>query len=151
MAKVLELQLKPQSFQWIFRIDFPLGLTGLISVQSKGLTLKNLLQCHSSKASILRCSAFFMVQLSRPFMTTRKTIALTVWTFVSKVMSLLFNMLPQSVIGFFLRSKHLLITNCSDFGAQENKVCHCFHHFPIYLPRIDGTGCHDFSFLNVEF
>ena len=65
-----------------------------------------------------------MVQLSYPFMATKKTIALAICTFVSKVMSLLFNMLPKSVIGFLLRSKRLLITNCSDFGAQENKVCH---------------------------
>ena len=64
---------------------------------------------HSSKASILRCSAFFMVQLSHPYMTTGKTIALTRWTFVSKVMSLLFNMLPRLVIAFLPRSKCLLI------------------------------------------
>ena len=71
---------------------FPLGWTGLISLQSKGLS-KSLLQHHSSKASILRCSAFFIVQLSHPYMITGKTIALTRWTFVGKVMSLLFNKL----------------------------------------------------------
>ena len=70
---------------------FPLGLTGLTSLQSKGL--KSLLQHHSSKASILQCSAFFMVQLSHLYMTTGKTTALTIWTFVSKVMSLFFNTL----------------------------------------------------------
>ena len=71
-------------------------------------TLKSLLQHHSSKASILRCSAFFMVQLSYPYMTTGKTIALTRQTFVGKVMSLLFNMLPRLIITFLPRNKHLL-------------------------------------------
>ena len=88
---------------------FPLGLTGLISLLSKGLS-KNLLQHHSSKASILWCSAFSMVQLSHPYMTTGKTIALTIWTFVDKVMSLLFNTLSRFVIAFLPRSKHLLIS-----------------------------------------
>ena len=79
----------------------------LLAVQG---TLKSLLQHHSSKASILQCSAFFIVQLSHPYMTTGKTIALTRWTFVSKVVSLLFNMLSRLVIGFLPRSKHLLIS-----------------------------------------
>ena len=73
-------------------------------------TLKSLFPHHSSKASILQCSAFFIVQLSHPYMTTGKTIALTRWTFVGKVMSLLFNMLSSLVIAFLLRSKHLLIS-----------------------------------------
>ena len=73
-------------------------------------TLKSLLQHHSSKASILQRSAFFIVQLSHPYMTTGKTIALTRWTFVGKVMSLLFNMLSRLVIAFLPRSKHLLIS-----------------------------------------
>ena len=85
---------------------FPLGLTGLFSLQFKGL--KSFLQHHSSKALILWCSVFFMVQLSHPYMTTGKTIALTIWTFVSKVMSLLFNMLSRLVTAFLLRSKCLL-------------------------------------------
>ena len=85
-----------------FRIDwFDLAVQG---------TLKSLLQHHSSKASILRCSAFFMVQLSHPYMTTSKTIAFTRQTFVGKVMSLLFNMLSRLVIAFLPRSKHLLIS-----------------------------------------
>ena len=84
-----------------------LGLTGWISLQSKGLS--SLLQHHSSKASILWCSAFFMVQLSHPYMTAGKTIALTRWTFVGKVMSLLFNMLSRLVIAFLPRHKCLLI------------------------------------------
>ena len=73
-------------------------------------TLKSLLQHHSSKALILRCSAFFIVQLSHPYMTTGKTLALTRWTFVGKVMSLLFNMLSRLVITFLPRSKRLLIS-----------------------------------------
>ena len=86
-----------------FRIDW----LDLLGVQG---TLKSLLQQHSSKASILQHSAFFMVQLSHPYMTTGKTIALTRWTFVGKVMSLLFNMLSRLVIIFLPRSKHLLIS-----------------------------------------
>ena len=79
----------------------------LLAVQG---TLKGLLQHRSSKASILLCSAFFIVQLSHPYMTTGKTISLTRWTFVGKVMSLLFNMLSRLVIAFLPRSKHLLIS-----------------------------------------
>ena len=79
----------------------------LLAIQG---TLKSLLQHHSSKASILCCSAFFMVQLSHPFMTTGKTIALTRCTFVSKVLTLLFNMLSRLVIAFLPRSRHLLIS-----------------------------------------
>ena len=96
VAKVLELQLQHQSFQWIFKDWFPLGWTGWISLQSK----ESLLQLHSSKASILWHSAFFIVQLSHPHMTTGKTIALTRWTFFSKVMSLLFNMLSRLLLFF---------------------------------------------------
>ena len=170
----------------------------LLAVQG---TLKSLLQHHSSKASIHQHSAFFIVQLSHPYITTRKTIRLTRWTFVSKVMFLLFNMLSRLVTAFLPRSKHLLFifffiiiiflvlplycyqpislhpcahmlshvipwtsarqtplsmdfsrqeywsglpfpsphllisfTIGSDFGAQENKVSHCFHCFPMYLP-----------------
>ena len=73
-------------------------------------TLKSLLQCHNLKASVLQCSAFFIVQLSHPYMATGKTIALTRWTFVGKVMSLLFNMLSRLVITFLPKSKHLLIS-----------------------------------------
>ena len=86
-----------------FRIDW----FGLLAVQG---TLKSLRQHRSSEASVLRCSAFFMVQLLHPYMTTEKTIALTRWTFVSKVMSLLFNMLSRFVIAFLPRSKRLLIS-----------------------------------------
>ena len=79
-------------------------------MQSLAGTLKSLLQHHSSKASILQLSAFFTVQLSHPYMTTGKTIALTRWTFVGKVMSLLFNILSRLAITFLPRSKHLLIS-----------------------------------------
>ena len=133
---------------------FPLGWTCWISLQSKGLTLKSLLQHYSSKESILLCSVFFIVQLSHPYMTTRKTIALTRQTFVGKVMSA-FNMLSRLVIASLPRSRHLLtaaaLTICSNLGAQENKHWHCSHFFPIYFPWSDGTRCHDLSFLNVEF
>ena len=99
-------------------------------------------------------AAFFIVQLWYPYMTAGKTIALTRPTFVGKVMSLLFNMISRLVITFFPRSKHFnfmaAITICSDFGAQKNKVSHCFHCFPIYCPWSNGTGCHDLRFLNVE-
>ena len=115
-----------------FRIDW----LDLLAVQG---TLKNLLQHHSSKASILRCSAFFMVQFSHPYMTTGKTIALTRWTFVGKVMSLLFNMLSRLVIAFLPRSKYLLISWLQSPSAvilepPQNKLYHCFHCFAIYLP-----------------
>ena len=93
-------------------------------------------------------SALFIVQLSHAYMTTGKTIALTRWTFVSKVMSLLFNMLSTLVIAFLPRSKRLLISwlqspICSDFQAPQNKVSHCLPCFPIYLPWSNGTRCHD--------
>ena len=205
-------------------ISFGIDWLDLLVVQG---ALRGLLQYHSSKTSILWHSAFFMVQLLHPYMTTGKTIALTRWTFVGKVMPLLFNTLSRLVIAVLPRSNHVLISrlqspsavildvlvtqscptlcdptdyslpgssiksldkntgvgccshlqgvfptqgsnlgflHCrpilyclsyqgspSDFGVQENKVCHCFHCFPIYLLWSDGTGCHDLSFLNVEF
>ena len=131
-----------------FRIDW----FDILAVQG---ALKSLLQHNVSKASILWCSAFFMVQLLHPYMTIGKTIALTRWTLVGKIISLLFNMLSRFVIAFLPRRKHLnfmaAVTICSDFGVPTQKVCHCFHCFPIYLPRSDGIGCHDLCFLNVEF
>ena len=123
-----------------FRIDW----LDLLVVQG---TLKSLLQHHRSKASILQRSAFFMVRLSRPHMTTEKTIVLTIWTFVGKVMSLLFSMLSRFVLALISRSNFLSISwlqsPSSDFGALENKVYYSFHFLPIF--------CHDLSFLNVEF
>ena len=133
-------------------ISFRMDLLDLLAVQG---ALKSLLQHHSSKASILRHSAFFIVQLSHPYTTTGKTIALTTRTFVDKVMSLLLNMLSRLVTTFLPRSKHLLISWLQPPSAvilepPKNKVWHCFHCFPIYFPWSDGTGCHDLSFLNVE-
>ena len=94
----------------------------LLAVQG---TLKSLVQNHTSKASVLWCSSFFIAQLSHPLITTGKSIALTRWSFVGKVMSLLFNMLSRLVIAFLLRSKHLnfmaAVTTCSDFGALKIK------------------------------
>ena len=101
-------------------------------------TLKSLLQ-HNSKTSVLQSSASLMAQLSHLYMTTGKTLALNRWTFVSKVMSLIFNIQPKFIIAFLPRSKHLLISllqSLFDLGAQENKVCHCLHVFPIYLHEI---------------
>ena len=134
-------------------ISFRMDWFDLLAVQG---TLKGLLQHHSSKASILWCSVFFIVQLSHPYMTTGKSKALTRRTFVDKVMSLLFNVLSRLLIAFLLRSKCLLIWWLQSPSAvilepPKNKVCHCFHCFPIYLPWSDGTGCHDLSFRYVEF
>ena len=125
----------------------------LLGVQG---TLKSLLQYHSSKASILRHSAFFTVQFSHPCLTTGKTIALTRCTFVGKVMSLLFYLLSRLVITFLPRSKCLLISWLQSPSAvilepPKIKVNPCFHCLPIYLSWSDGTGCHDLSFLNVKF
>ena len=133
-------------------ISFRMDWLDLLAVQG---TLKSLLQYHSSKASILRRSAFFPVQLSHPYMTTGKTTGLTRWTFVGTVMSLLFNMLSRLVITFLPRSKHLLISWLQLLSAvilEPKKIkCPCFHFFPFCLSRSDGTGCHDLSFLDVEF
>ena len=108
VAKVLEFQLQHHSFQRNPRaVSFRMDWLDLLAVQG---TLKSLLQHHSSKASILRCSAFFTVQLSHPYITTGKTIALTRRTCVGKVMSLLFNMLSRVVITVLPRSKRLLIS-----------------------------------------
>ena len=130
-------------------ISFRMDWLDLLAVQG---TLKSLLQHHSSKASILQCLAFFIVQLSHPHVTTGKAVALTRWTFAGKVMSLLlifiylfiflmfllFNMPSRLVITFLPRSKCLNLmaaaTIWSDFGAPQNKVCQCFQCFPIYLP-----------------
>ena len=108
VAKVLEFQLQHQSFQWTFRTWSPLGWTGWISLQSKWLS-RVFSNTTVQKASIFRCSAFFIVQFSCPCMSTGKTIALTRRTFVGKVMSLLFNMLSRLVTTSLPRSKHLLI------------------------------------------
>ena len=116
-------------------ISFRMDWLDLLADQG---TLKSLRQHHSSKATVLWHSAFFTVQLSQSYMTTGKTIALTRWAFVDKVMSLLFNMLSRLVIAFLPRSKHLLISWLQSPSAvilePPNKVCHCFYCFRIYLP-----------------
>ena len=132
-----------------FRIDW----FDLFAVQ---VTLKSLFQHHSLKASILQCSAFFMVQLSHPYMTTGKTRALTRQTFVGKVMSLLFNMLPRFVIAFVSRSKCLLISWLQSPSAEilEPKKIKS-----VTVSIVSPSICHEvmrpdamiLSFLNVEF
>ena len=131
----------------------PLGLTGLISLQSKGLS-------RVFPRTTDRKHQFFGPQPSLWFnshiKTTGKTIALTIWTFVSKVMSLPFNMLSRFVIAFLPRSKQLLtswLQSSSKIileGGQENKFCHCFHFSPIHLLWSNGTRCHDLSFWEVD-
>ena len=131
---------------WSFSISSSSEFSGLVSFRMDWLdllavqgTLKSpQFKTNSSKASILQCSAFFIVQLSHPYMTTGKTTALTRQTFVGKIMSLLFNMLSRSVITFLPRSMHLLISwlqSPSTVILEPGKiVSHCFHCFPIYLP-----------------
>ena len=117
-------------------------------------TLKSLLQHHSYKS--INCSPLSLSDpTSHPYMTTGKTIALTIQTFFGKVISLLFNMLSRFVIDFLSRSKCLnfiaAVTIHSDFGTQGNKVCHCFHFCPFCLLWSDGTRCHDLSFWMLNF
>ena len=148
---------------WSFRFSISLSYiySGLISFRMDWLdllavqgTLKSLLQHHSSKASIFWHSAFFKVQLSYPYMTTGKAIALTKWPFVGKVMPLLFNMLSMLVIAFLPRSKHLLISwlqSPSSVIFEPPKVNSAtVSTVSIYLPWSDGTRCHDLHILNVE-
>ena len=135
----------PKYWSFSFNISPSNEHSGLISFRMNWLDflavqgiLKSLLQHHSSKAPILWCSTFFTVQLSYPYMTTGKTIALTRQTFVDKVMSLLFNMLSRLVITFLPRSKLLFSWLQSPstvmLEPRKNKASHCFHCFPIYLP-----------------
>ena len=131
---------------------FPLGWTGLISMQPKGFSR---VFCNTTvQKDQFFSAAFIILQLSHPYMATGKNIALTIQTFVDKVMSLIFNMLSR----YSFSSKEQIsfnfmaaVTICSDFGTQENRVCHCFLCFSTYLPWSDGTKCHDLHFLNVEF
>ena len=121
-------------------ISFRMDWLYLLAVQG---TLKSLLQHHSSKASILQCSAFFIVQLSHPYISTRKTIALTRWTFVGKVMSLLFNMLFRLVITFLPRSKCLLISWLQSRSAvilEPRKIKSAT------VSTVSASACHSFRF-----
>ena len=128
----------------------PSEWTGWISLQSKGLSRvfsNTIVQKHQ----FFGIELFFMVQLSHAYMTTGDNIALTRWTFVCKVMSLLLNMLFRLAITFLPRSKHLLISWLHSPSAvilEPRKIK--LASFPIYLPWSDETGCHDLSFLNVE-
>ena len=130
VARVLELQLQHQSFQWNIQGWFPLGLTGLI-LQSKRLS-RVFSSNHSLKASVLHCSVFFMVQPSHLYTTTGKTTVLTIQTFVVKVMSLLFNMLSRFVIAFLPRSNYLLISwlqSLSTVILESKKIKSATFHF----------------------
>ena len=135
----------PKGWSCTFNISPSNEYSGLISYRMDWLgllagqgTLKSLLQHHNSKASVIQCSGFFIVQLSHPYMTTGKTKALTRQIFVGKVTSLLFNMLSMFVIAFLPRSKCLFILWLPSPSAvilePKKVVCHCFHCFPIYLP-----------------
>ena len=133
-------------------ISFRMNWLDLLAVQG---TLKSILQQHSSKTSIIQCSAFFTVQLSHPYVTTEKNIALTRQAFVGKVMSLLYNILSRLLMACLPR-KNCLLISCLQLPSAvilepPNKVSHYFHCFPTYLPWSDATGCHNLSFLNVEF
>ena len=134
-------------------INFRTDWFELLTVQG---TLKSLLQHHNSKALILQCSAFFMVQLSHPYMTTGKPVVLTLRTVVDKVISQLFNMLSRFIIAFLPRSKCLLnswLQSLSTVILEPKKIQSLTVSIfpPIYLPSCDGTRCHDLSFLNVDF
>ena len=153
----------PKYWSFSFSVSLSSEYSGLISFRIDRFDLlaiqgiiKSLLQYHSLKAAVLWLSIYFMVQLSHVYMTTTKIIALTIQSLVGKVISLLFNMLPRFLLSFLLRGKPSFkfmaaITVCSILGAQENKICHCFHCFPIYLPWNDGIRCHGLSLLNAEF
>ena len=142
----------PKYWNVSFSISPSNEYSGLISFRIDWL---DLFAVHSSKASVLQHSTFFMVQLSHLYITTGKTIALVRQTLVSKVMSVLFNMLSRYVIAFLSRSKHILILwlqlPSSVILEPKKKVCHCFHFIPICLLWSDGAGCHDLSFLSAEF
>ena len=145
----------PKYWSFSFSISPSSEYSGLISFRRDWLnllavqgTLKSLLH-HSSKASILWCSAFFIVQLWHPYMTTGKSIALTRWIVVGKVMSLVFNMLSRLVIAFLPRSKHLnfmLQSPSAVIWNPQKKVCHCFHCFPICLHEMMGLDAMIFVF-----
>ena len=132
---------------------FPLGWTGWISLQSKRLSRV------FSNTTVWKHWFSVLSFLYNPTLIsihdTGKMIALTKWTFVGKVMFLLFNMLSRFLIPFLPRSKSLLIswlhTPSAVILEPKNIVSHCFHSFPVYLPWSDGTRCHNLSFLNVEF
>ena len=153
VAKVLELQLQHQSFQWIFRLEFLYdGLVG--SPWSPRDSQES-----SPAPQFYSISSLVLSLLYGPTLTSVhdywKNHRFDYMTFASKMMSLLFNTLSRFIIVFLPKSKifnfMVVVTVSSDFGAQENEICHCFHFFPFYLLWSDRTGCHDLSFMNVEF
>ena len=149
MTKILELQLQHQSSNaYSGLISLKIDWCDFLAVQG---TLGSLLQHHRSKASVLWCSAFFTVQLSHLYMTTGRTTALTIQTFLNRVMSLLLNTLSMFVIAILPRSNHFLISwlqlpSAVILEPKKRKICHYCHLFPFYLPWGNGTGSHDLSF-----
>ena len=155
VAQVLELQ--HQSFQWIFGVDFLYDWLVWSSCCSRDFQ-ESFPAPQFESISSLALSFLYGATLTsiHEYMTIGKTIALTIWIFVGKVMSLLSNILSRFVITVLPRSKCLLISwlqslSALIFGAQENEIWHCFHIFPIYMSWSDRTGCHDLCFLNIEF
>ena len=153
MAKVLELQLQHQSFQWIFRVDFLWDWLVWSPCNSRDSQESSPAQFANINSLALR----LFLQSSSHFHAwlLGKNIALTIWTFVSKVMSLLFNLLSRFVIASLPRSKRLLISWLqppSTVILEPKKMkWHCVRFFPFYLPWSNGTGFHDLCFLNIEF
>ena len=131
-------------------ISFRINWFDILAVRG---TLKSLLQHHSSKASTLQHSTFFIVQLSHPYMTTGKTIALTRWTFVGQVMSLLFNMLSRYVIAFLPRSKRPLISwlQSPSVILEPSKICHCFYFSPSICHEVMGLDAMILDFWMLSF
>ena len=145
----------PKYWSFSFSISPSSEYSGLMSLKTDWLdllvqgTFRSLLQHHSSKASVPWYSVFFMVQFSQPYMTTEKTIALTIWIFVGRIMSLFFNTLSRFVIAFKKQSSSdfmAAVTLCSNFWAQEEEIYHYVHPFPFYLPCSNGAEWHDLSF-----
>ena len=146
----------PKYWSFSFSISPSNEYSGLISFRIDWFDFKSLLQHHSLKASVLQCSAFFIVQLSHLYVTTRKTIALTIWILISKVTSLLFNTLSRFVIAFLPRSKHLLISwlHSPSTVILEPKKIKSFTVFIVSLSfchEMMGPDALAFIFLNVEF
>ena len=151
MTKVLELQ--HQSNEYSGFIFFGINWFDVLSVQG---THKSLLQHHNSKASILPCSAFFMVQFSHMYMTTGKKKHSFDYMDIAKKWCLCFLICCLGVYYFPSKEQRSFsfidsVTICNAFGAQEKKICHCFQFFLFYLLWSDRTGSHDLSFINVEF
>ena len=149
VAEVLELQLQHQSFRWIFRVDSLNGLVGSPCCPRDSQFICRI-QAPQFKSINSLALSFFIIQLSHPYMTTEINITLTIWTFVSKVMSLLFNTLSRCVIAFLPGSKPLLISWLPSPPAvilePKKRKSVCIHFLPFYLPWSDGARCHDLNF-----